>query len=250
MRTPTARGVSGEDGDRGPDRAAGRGTAFGGERAAPGAHRRGTERAEARVTRGLGEPALFAIMLSAIVSAIFFSLGVVADDALGLTPVVFLLAGGFFVLTMATYVEGNSLHPERGGASTFARYAFDEFWSFVAGWAILLDYVIVMALASVAIADYLSAFWGELQGGVEEVLISAVAVVLRRRGERARAVGPPPPHGPAALAGRHRGPGGRHRWRCTPSSSTWGRVFDTVKLGAPADLAGRGVRHRAGHAGR
>ena len=139
---------------------------------------RGTGRAEARIARGLGEPALFAITLSAIVSAILYSLGVVADDALGLTPIVFLLAGGFFVITMATYVEGNSLHPERGGASTFARYAFDEFWSFVAGWAILLDYVIVMALAGVAISDYLSAFWGEFQGGAEEVLISAAAVVF------------------------------------------------------------------------
>ena len=171
--------MSGEDGDRGPDLSGRtrdglrRGTGRAGARIA-----RGTERAEARIARGLGEPALFAIMLSAIVSAILYSLGVVADDALGLTPVVFLLAGGFFVITMATYVEGNSLHPERGGASTFARYAFDEFWSFVAGWAILLDYVIVMALASVAIADYLSAFWGELQGGVEEVLISAAAVVF------------------------------------------------------------------------
>jgi APA family basic amino acid/polyamine antiporter len=170
--------LSSEDGGRGPDLSGRtrdglrRGTGRAGARLA-----RGTERAEARIARGLGEPALFAIMLSAIVSAILYSLGVVADDALGLTPVVFLLAGGFFVITMATYVEGNSLHPERGGASTFARYAFDEFWSFVAGWAILLDYVIVMALASVAIADYLSAFWGELQGGPEEALISAAAVV-------------------------------------------------------------------------
>ena len=36
---------------------------------------------------------------------------------------VFLLAALFFVITMMTYVEGNALHPERGGASTFARYA-------------------------------------------------------------------------------------------------------------------------------
>ena len=50
---------------------------------------------------------------------------------------------------MATYVEGSSLHPERGGASTFARYAFNELWSFVAGWAILLDYLIVMAIGAV-----------------------------------------------------------------------------------------------------
>ena len=49
---------------------------------------------------------------------------------------------------MLTYVEGNSLHPERGGASTFARYAFDELWSFIAGWGIVLDYLIVMALCA------------------------------------------------------------------------------------------------------
>ena len=74
------------------------------------------------------------------------SLGVVADHALGLTPLVFLLGGVFFVLTAMTYVEGTSLHQERGGATVFARYAFNELWSFVAGWAILLDYLILIAM--------------------------------------------------------------------------------------------------------
>ena len=138
--------------------------------------RRGSERAGARISRGLGEPALFAILLSAVVSAIFFSLGVVAGDALGLTPVVYVVAGLFLVITIATYVEGSSLHVERGGASSFARYAFDEFWSFVAGWAILLDYLIVMAAAAVAISDYLAAFWSGLDEGVVEVAIAAVAL--------------------------------------------------------------------------
>ena len=74
----------------------------------------------------------------------------------------FLLAGVFFVLTMITYVEGNSLHPERGGASTFARYAFNELWSFMAGWAILLDYLIVMAIGACRRSPhYLAAFWAE-----------------------------------------------------------------------------------------
>ena len=127
--------------------------------------RRGSERAGAAISHTLGEPALFAITLSSVVAALFFSLGVVAGDALGLTPLVFLLAGIFFVVTMATYVEGSSLHPERGGASTFARYAFDEFWSFVAGWAILLDYLIVMAIGAVVISDYLAVFWHELGDG-------------------------------------------------------------------------------------
>jgi basic amino acid/polyamine antiporter, APA family len=139
--------------------------------------RRGSERAEARVARGLGEPALFAIMLGAVASSLFFSLGVVAGDALGLTPVVYLLAWLFLVVTIATYVEGSSLHIERGGASSFARYAFDEFWSFVAGWAILLDYLIVMAAATVALTDYLAVFWSDLGSGVAEIVIAGVALV-------------------------------------------------------------------------
>ena len=140
--------------------------------------RRGSERARFLIAHRLGEPALFAITLSTVVAAIFVSLGVVADRALGLTPLVFLLAGIFFAVTMATYVEGTSLHVERGGASTFARYAFDEFWSFVAGWAILLDYLIVMAIGAVVISDYLAVFWNELDDGVFPLVIAGAAMLF------------------------------------------------------------------------
>ena len=139
--------------------------------------RRGSERAGVVIAHRLGEPALFAITLSTVVAAIFFSLGVVADRALGLTPLVYLLASVFFALTMATYVEGSSLHVERGGASTFARYAFDEFWSFVAGWAILLDYLIVMAIGAVVISEYLSVFWSGLGDGALPLVIAGGALL-------------------------------------------------------------------------
>lgn len=135
--------------------------------------RRGSGAAGARVVRGLGEPALFAIILSGVAAALFVTIGVVAEDALGLTPVVFLVAGLFLVATILTYVEGSSLHPERGGASSFARYAFNEFWSFVAGWAILLDYIIVMAIGALAITHYLAGFWGGANEGLPQVAIIA-----------------------------------------------------------------------------
>jgi APA family basic amino acid/polyamine antiporter len=124
------------------------------------------------VVRGLGEPAIFAITLSAVVAGLYITIGAVAEDALGLTPVVFLVAALFLVATLLTYIEGSSLHPERGGASSLARYAFNEFWSFVAGWAILLDYMIVMAIASLAITKYLSALWGPAdEAPAEPILI-------------------------------------------------------------------------------
>ena len=136
--------------------------------------RRGSHLAEARVVRSLGEPALFAITLSAVVAALYVTVGVVAEDALGLTPVVFLVAGLFLVATILTYLEGSSLHPERGGASSVARYAFNEFWSFVAGWAILLDYMIVMAIGAIAITHYLAGFWGGADDGIAKAAIVAV----------------------------------------------------------------------------
>ena len=162
--------------DGGPERRAAAAAAA--VRARRGQLRRSSERAGGRITRGLGEPALFAISLSAVVAALLLSLGVVSGEALGLAPLVYLLAGVFFVVTMATYVEGSSLHQERGGASTFARYAFDELWSFIAGWAILLDYVIVMAAGAVVISDYLAVFWSELDEGPLEVLVAGLALLV------------------------------------------------------------------------
>jgi basic amino acid/polyamine antiporter, APA family len=169
--------ASGEEGGAGGERHAAERAAQMSDRAREGL-KRSSERARVLVARTLGEPALFAITLSAVASAIFFSLGVVAGRALGLTPAVFLLAGLFFAVTMATYVEGSSLHVERGGASTFARYAFDEFWSFVAGWAILLDYLIVMAIGAVVVSEYLTVFWSKLDEGVLPEVLAAAALLL------------------------------------------------------------------------
>lgn len=133
------------------------------------------EHANARIIRGVGEPAIFGILIGGVVAGLFVTVGVVAEGALGLTPVVFLIAAVFFATTILTYVEGSSLHTERGGASTFARYAFNELWSFIAGWAIILDYLIVMAIASIAITDYLTAFWGGADDAVLQVALIAAA---------------------------------------------------------------------------
>src|SRR6266511_1953830 len=114
------------------------------------------------IERRLGAPRLFATAYSTVGSSIYFALGVVAAYALGLTPIVFLIAGLLFVMTTMTYFEGMTAHPERGGSAVMARYAFNEFWSFVAGWAILLDYTILIAISTLSIGHYLTPFWSEL----------------------------------------------------------------------------------------
>ncbi len=126
--------------------------------------------------RSLGSPALFAIVWTSLASSIYFSLGVVAGHALGLTPAVFLGTGIFFTLTSMTYAEGASLHQDRAGSTVFARFAFNELVSFVAGWAMLLDYVILIAIASLAATSYLAAFYAPLGHGAPRLVV-ALAII-------------------------------------------------------------------------
>jgi APA family basic amino acid/polyamine antiporter len=121
--------------------------------------------------RTVGSPTLFVVIYTLLASAIYFSLGVATDHAFTLTPLVYLVGGIFFLLAAMTYVEGASLHQDRAGATVFARYAFNELWSFIAGWALLLDYVILIAVTTFSATNYLAAYWGQLgRGGVELVL--------------------------------------------------------------------------------
>jgi APA family basic amino acid/polyamine antiporter len=148
------------------------------------------------VRRSIGSPRLFAIVYTSLASAIYFSLGAIAGHALGLTPLVFLLAALFFALAALTYVEGASLHQDRGGATVFARYAFNELVSFIAGWAVLLDYIILIAVTTYSATQYLRVFWSPL-GEYDEALLLSLAfiawVVLANirgfGGRRARRIG-------------------------------------------------------------
>jgi len=128
------------------------------------------------VRRTLGSPALFSAIYIALAAGVYFSLGVVADHALGLTPLIFLIAALLVALAAMTYVEGGSMHSERGGSTVFARHAFNELWSFVAGWAILLDYVILIAVCAFSATNYAAAFYAPLGRGSTELLLS-VAII-------------------------------------------------------------------------
>ena len=124
---------------------------------------RSADERSAPLKRQLGSPALFGIVQGFIAASIYFSTGLVAERALGLTWAVFLAGGVLFAVIVPCYVEGASLHQERGGATVIARYAFNELVSFIAGWAICLDYLILVALCAFASTDYLGRLLERLQ---------------------------------------------------------------------------------------
>ena len=128
--------------------------------------------------RLLGVPFLVTVAGSSVGFSIYFSLGVVADRGLGMTPVIFLVVGVLFAITTMSYVEGGAMFLERGGSSMFARHAFNELVSFIAGWAILIDYLIVIAAAAISVPHYLSPISDSFREGDSEVLVAAAVIAL------------------------------------------------------------------------
>jgi basic amino acid/polyamine antiporter, APA family len=135
-------------------------------------------RREQSLDRVLGTPALFSTAYGNVGSSIYYALGVTAVFALGLTPVVFAIAGLIFAATALTYTEGTVLYPEAGGSSSFARHAFNELVSFGAAWAQLLNYVITIAISAFFVPHYLSIFWGPLRENPWDVFGGALVIVL------------------------------------------------------------------------
>jgi APA family basic amino acid/polyamine antiporter len=128
--------------------------------------------------RVLGANALFSTAYGNVGSSIYYALGLVASYALGLTPVVFVITGVFFFMTAATYAEATAMYPEAGGSSSFARRAFNEFWSFFAAWAQMLTYTTTIAISAFFVPHYIGGlFWEELRHSPGDIIAGALVIV-------------------------------------------------------------------------
>ena len=135
-----------------------------------------------RLQRVLDAPALFSIAYGEIASSIYFALGIIALHALGFAPAVLLATGLLFLLVSLSYAEGTAAIRETGGAATFVRLAFNDFWGFITGWVLFLDYLIVIALSALFVPHYVAgAFFTKVHRPWDVVIgcgvIAGIAVV-------------------------------------------------------------------------
>ena len=128
--------------------------------------------------RVLGTSALFSTAYGNVGSTVYYALGLVAVFALGMTPIVFVIAGVIFVCTAATYTEATTMYPEAGGSSSFARRGFNEFWSFFAGWGQMLNYIITIAISAFFLPHYLGVFWEPLRESPADILFGIGVIVV------------------------------------------------------------------------
>lgn len=107
----------------------------------------------------MGIPAVFSAGYGNVGSSIYYALGIVALVAMGATPVALGIAGVLFIFTALTYAEGTAAIPEAGGSASFARHAFGDMPGFIAGWALMLSYIVTISISAFTIPPYLGFFW-------------------------------------------------------------------------------------------
>jgi len=132
----------------------------------------------AGLERVLGTGALFSTAYGNVGSSIYYALGLVAVFALGMTPIVFLIAGLIFICTAASYTEATTMFPEAGGSSSFARHAFNELTSAITAWGQMLNYIITVAISAFFLPHYLGVLWDPLLSAPGDILFGIGVIVV------------------------------------------------------------------------
>jgi len=126
----------------------------------------------------LGIPAVFSAGYGNVGSSIYYALGIVALAAMGATPVALGIAGILFIFTALTYAEGTATLPEAGGSASFARHGFNDLAGFVAGWALMLSYIVTISISAFTIPPYLGYFWEPFKDSPTIGTIASMGIVI------------------------------------------------------------------------
>ncbi len=109
--------------------------------------------------RDIGWIGSFAMGYADVGADIYVALGLVAAYAAGWAPIAFLIASITYIATGLAYSELATAYPYAGGAQIYSMKAFNDFAGFLAGWLVMLDYTVCMALFAIATTGYLTFFF-------------------------------------------------------------------------------------------
>lgn len=131
-----------------------------------------------RLSRKLGVFDLYSVGFGDVGSSVYYALGVTVFYALGAAPIAIFFAAIFFACTVLTYSELSASIPEAGGSANFARFAFNDLVSFIAGWALLLAYIMTLSISAYTIGPYLSYFFPFLKSTVNGIPVNVFLTIF------------------------------------------------------------------------
>jgi putrescine importer len=129
--------------------------------------------------RALGLPALVLFGLVYLVPlTVFSTYGIVSLETGGRLPVAYLITLVAMLFTAQSYAVMGKALPVAGSAYAFARHSFGERVGFLAGWALLLDYLFLPMINYLLIGIYLAALFPAIPVWAFVVVSLAIVTVL------------------------------------------------------------------------
>jgi APA family basic amino acid/polyamine antiporter len=128
---------------------------------------------------------------------IYAALGIVIAAAMGLAPLAFAMAGLVYVMIGLAFTELASSYPVAGGGHYYSLRGLGDFWGFISGIGLLLDYTIDIALFATAATGYINFFipfirdfrvtWGPFANinplwCLEAIVVTSALAILNVRG--------------------------------------------------------------------
>lgn len=108
--------------------------------------------------------------------------GVIFNYSHGMTALVYLVAGIAMVFSALSYKEMAKRFPVAGSVYSYVRLGTNKFIGFLAGWAILLDYLLLPALLSILAASAMAVLLPDVPGQVWVVVFVALVALINLRG--------------------------------------------------------------------
>ena len=109
---------------------------------------------------------------------VYVALGLVLATAEGLANVAFLFAGLVYVTVGLAYTELSAAYPLAGGGQFFVLRGLGDFWGFIAGWAVLLDFTVDITLFAFSSAGYVNHFFPRLNQHPWIIIETAVLILF------------------------------------------------------------------------
>ena len=134
---------------------------------------------EGHLRRVLGTPSLVLFgMVYMVPLTVFTTYGIVTQVSGGRLSVAYLVTLAAMVFTARSYAKMAAAHPVAGSAYTYTQKSFGAPLGFLAGWALLLDYLLLPMLNYLVIGIYLNAAIPAIPPWVIVVVTIAIVTLL------------------------------------------------------------------------
>jgi APA family basic amino acid/polyamine antiporter len=133
------------------------------------------DKQDSNFSKELSTTNLTFVGIGAIIGAGIFSItGIIASNSTGpALTIACLLAGLSCIIAALCYAELSSLYPISGSAYSYAYFTIGEFFAWIVGWALIVEYFVSFVSIAVSWSGYMAIFLNSMSLGLPKSITSS-----------------------------------------------------------------------------